>query len=150
MPEVCESIVIARPLEVVFGFHKNPRNLNLIAPGNVKSEVIDADMPMTNGSKITVRFYFGPLPLSWISVVENYIENVEFTEVSLKGPFKRWHHRHLFEAVPEGTRLTETVDYEAPLGALGLKAAQLFMGMGLDKVFQERQKNTKAYLENQT
>ncbi len=151
MQKVHESIVIERPVAEVFAFHKRPQNLAKISPGGVKVKVVSADDPMQNGSKIHVNFYFGPLPLPWVSEVEDYEEGVRFTEVQKKGPFRHWRHQHIFEETDEGhTRLVEILDYEVPFGGLGVAAAKMFMGgMSLDEIFQRRQANTKTLLESQ-
>lgn len=149
MAQVHESIEINCPLYEVFNFHKNPHNLQQISPGKVKVKVVHADLPMCDGAKIKVQFYFGPIPLPWVSVVEGFEDGRAFTEVQTRGPFRLWRHQHLFEATETGTRLTEVIDYEVPLGALGLKAARMFMGgMTLDQIFQRRQQNTKQLLES--
>ncbi len=150
MSRVHQCIEIERSLSRVFDFHKNPHNLGQISPGKVRVKVRHADLPMCDGAEIRVSFYFGPFPLPWVSVVEDFKDGKGFTEVQTKGPFSLWRHQHLFEETKTGTRLTEIVDYEFPLGSLGVKAAKLFMGgMSLDEIFQQRQENTKRLLERQ-
>ena len=36
-----------------------------------------------------------------------------------EGPFRKWTHSHRLEVVPEGTRMTEYVEFESPGGMLG-------------------------------
>ena len=43
-----------------------------------------------------------------------------FVEVQTRGPLKSYRHEHRFEAVPEGTRVVDEVEFEPPGGLAGL------------------------------
>lgn len=62
--------------------------------------------------RITSRFTSFDRPRMFVDEIE-------------RGAFKRWHHKHVFESKPEGTLLTDEVNYESPFGALGRLAEAL-------------------------
>jgi ligand-binding SRPBCC domain-containing protein len=64
-----------------------------------------------------------------------------------RGPFKRWRHEHLFEAHEDGCRLTDRIEYEAPLGVLGRLADPIMVRPRLRKMFEYRHRVTREALE---
>jgi ligand-binding SRPBCC domain-containing protein len=42
-----------------------------------------------------------------------------FADQMLRGPFARWHHVHTFQRTANGSRITDDVEYDTPLGVLG-------------------------------
>jgi len=62
-----------------------------------------------------------------------------FTDIQLRGPFARWHHRHAFRSLPGGgTAITDEVDYALPLGALGRAVAGRWVGREVAGLFAYR------------
>jgi ligand-binding SRPBCC domain-containing protein len=41
----------------------------------------------------------------------------------VRGPFRTWRHEHSFTPDPAGARMTDVVDFTAPLGPLGFVVA---------------------------
>jgi len=62
------------------------------------------------------------------------------------GPFEHWAHTHRFVADGEETVLTDSVEYELPLGALGRALGPLAV-VGFEPMFRYRHRRTKALLE---
>jgi ligand-binding SRPBCC domain-containing protein len=52
---------------------------------------------------------------------------VHFTDVMLKGPFKRLRHQHRFQEVPDGTIMTDIFDFQSPLGIASRVVDKLFL-----------------------
>ena len=59
-----------------------------------------------------------------------------FVDDQLRGPYRWWHHEHVFEAVEDGTRAVDRVDY-APTG--GRLANRLLVQRDLERIFAYRQ-----------
>ncbi len=73
-----------------------------------------------NGARVVLRMKVGPMPVQWTAVHEAYDEGRRFRDVQVRGPFARWVHDHLFEALDsESCSLTDRVDYKLPLGPVG-------------------------------
>jgi len=70
-----------------------------------------------------------------------------FVDEQLKGPFHRFHHVHEFEPIAEGTLMKDHIEFEAPLGPLGLIAERLVLGGYLPKLIVERNEYLKTELE---
>jgi ligand-binding SRPBCC domain-containing protein len=59
-------------------------------------------------------------------------------EEQRQGPRRAWRHRRRFEAVPQGTRLTEEIDVEPPGGLLSLTVTARTIEQDLEIAFAHR------------
>lgn len=73
-----------------------------------------------------------------------------FVDRQVKGPFKRFLHRHCFTPVTGGTRLVDEVTFEAPFGPLGLLVERLVLRRHIEALIDVRNQHLAAYLERQT
>src|SRR4030088_1568538 len=105
---------VAFPLEHVFAFFSNPRNLPRIMPPRSDTKITRIDrvpppaidgtssnLAAGVGSVIVTSFrIFPPLPFraQWIARIVEFEWNHHFADVRDEGPFPSWHHRHEFIA----------------------------------------------------
>ncbi len=89
-------------------------------------------------------FPFLPLRALWIARVTEFEWNHYFADVQEKGPFRRWHHRHEFQAETRGgvsgTLVRDVIEYEVGFGPLGGLANALFIERQMRGTFAQRQK----------
>lgn len=62
--------------------------------------------------------HFG-LPFTMTSRIAELERPQRFVDEQVRGPFASFRHEHLFEQVEGGTRMTDHVAFDAPLGPLG-------------------------------
>jgi ligand-binding SRPBCC domain-containing protein len=151
------STVVSAPLEDVWDFHSTIDGLLALTPGwmNMRTEAIrDPGVgpdPAVLGTGAEIDMSVRPLGVaprqSWTSrIVERAHEgdSAYFSDEMRDGPFARWLHTHRFEAVENGTRITDHVEYELgrPLGALSGLAWP-----GFEAMFTYRHRRTKAHIE---
>jgi ligand-binding SRPBCC domain-containing protein len=149
MARFTRSIDIHAPPPAVFDFHADPRNIERVAAPPARARLLEPyDVPLHEGSVVRLRVeLFGLLP----QVVETEIVLCrpprEFVDEQRQGPFRRWRHRHLFEEIEGGTRLTDDVEYELPTALpfrlLGTEAMTRMM----ENLFARRQELTKEQIE---
>ena len=60
-----------------------------------------------------------------------------------RGPFARWHHKHLFLDHAEGCLLRDEIDYAPPLGWLGRLVDPLLVRPRLRRMFTYRHAVTR-------
>ena len=132
--------LIERPLEDVFAYFSQARNLERLTPPWLRFEVKTPEpIEMRVGTLIEYRLTLHGLPMRWVSRIDAWEQNVAFEDRQLRGPYSLWHHRHEFE--PLGTSRTlvrDRVRYALPLGPLGELAHALFVQRDLDRVFAFR------------
>lgn len=90
------------PLEVVSNFHRQPASLGAITPPPVVIRLHRAPAHLNDGSEMEFTLWLGPVPVHWLARIEN-TSPTGFTDRQLRGPFRKWVHRHTFLQVDETT-----------------------------------------------
>ena len=95
---------------------------------------------MAEGTLIDYRLSLHGAPLRWRTRIEAWVPGQRFVDLQLSGPYRLWRHTHTFEDVPGGTRMSDEVEYELPLGLLGDLAHTLFVRRRVEAIFDHRRK----------
>ena len=89
--------LVPRPLDEVFAFFAEARNLERITPPWLRFEVLTPEpIAMTAGTLIDYRLRLRGIPLRWVSRIEEWEHERAFADRQLRGPYRLWHHRHEF------------------------------------------------------
>jgi ligand-binding SRPBCC domain-containing protein len=148
MAIVKSSVVINASSEVVFDFHTDTRNLPLISPSWMKVEILKTT---GDGKGKMIELYitqFGLFKTKWIVEIAEYDRPVRITDIAHKGPFKRFRHQRDIKRISDSScELTDTFDYELPLGIIGKIGDAVMMKRFVEKMFRERHIKTKLVLE---
>jgi ligand-binding SRPBCC domain-containing protein len=130
--------VVPRPRAEVFAFFADPWNLERITPPFLRFRILTPHpLEVKAGALIDYRLSLFGLPFGWRTVIEAWEPGVRFVDRQLRGPYRRWHHTHAFEDAPGGTRMTDRVEYELPLGEL---ARVLLVDRQLAAIFDHRRR----------
>jgi len=137
--------LIRADLAEVFGFFKDPKNLEAITPPWLGFRVEAASSPsVARGTRIRYRLRLHGLRMRWESLIAEYEECSGFADQMLAGPYRRWYHRHTFRAVPGGVEMRDRVDYALPFGPLGRLAHALLVRRQLRAIFDYRARTIDA------
>jgi NADH dehydrogenase len=138
-------MLVDRPIDEVFAFFARPENLGRITPGSLGFELLSTDTKMRRGLQIDyrVRPLLG-IPLSWRSLIEHYDPPHGFRDLQLKGPYRRWDHRHSFVEEGDGTRVIDDVQYSLPFGPLGALAHGAVVRGQLEEIFRHRARTIRS------
>jgi ligand-binding SRPBCC domain-containing protein len=133
--------ILPRAREEVFSFFSDIRNLEQITPPflrfrNVGSETVT----MERGAMVEHELSLFFLPMKWRSLIEIYEPPIRFADRQIRGPYRYWLHLHEFEVVPEGTEMTDRVEYELPFGPLGEIAHPVVVKKMLREIFDFRRR----------
>ncbi len=131
---------IAAPIDEVWGFFSDPRNLSRITPPWLGFEVTsEPPARMYPGLLITYRIRpIGDIPMSWVTEITNMVEGQLFVDEQRIGPYQMWHHQHLFRSVEGGTEMQDIVHYALPFGPLGDLVNTLTVRRKVDAIFDFR------------
>lgn len=130
---------VDRPLDELFAFFAEARNLERLTPRWLRFEVLTpAPIAMEPGARIEYRLSVHGVPLRWVSLIESWEPGRRFVDRQVQGPYKLWHHTHEFEALGSGTLVRDRVRYAVPFGPVGDLARFLFVRRDLDRVFAFR------------
>jgi ligand-binding SRPBCC domain-containing protein len=131
--------IVQGNLDEVFRFFESPNNLELITPQWLNFQVLKSSHERVQfGTEIVYRLKWYGLPMSWRSRISEYAPNERFVDEMIRGPYKSWHHTHLFREVPDGVELGDVVEYELPLGPLGDAVHAAVVGRQLAAIFDYR------------
>ena len=134
-------------VETVFAFHERPDAFELLQPPWETVRIIQPPAGLEVGTRVELQSRIGPF---WQTIVAEHVayeKNVLFEDIMTSGPFKSWHHRHLFFEHEDGCRLREEITYEPPLGFLGRWAAPWAIERRLKRMFRFRHKQTRRFVE---
>ncbi|MEJ2202786.1 MAG: SRPBCC family protein [Gemmatimonadota bacterium] len=131
--------IVPGDVSTVFGFFKDPHNLEAITPPWLHFRVVSSSTPVVRrGTEIDYRLRWQVFPMRWRSRISEYVEGELFADEMLSGPYRRWYHRHFFTAVPDGVEVRDVVQYQLPLGPLGRLAHVMTVRGQLDAIFDYR------------
>ena len=107
--------------EDVFPFFEDPRNLSEITPQWLDFRMINKDKAAVfKGAEFDYTIRWFGVRFRWRTRIVDYKKPERFTDVQLSGPYRCWQHIHIFEKVPNGTRMKDDVTYGIPLVAVPL------------------------------
>ncbi|HYI35550.1 MAG TPA: SRPBCC family protein [Thermoleophilaceae bacterium] len=139
--------LLPHPVERVFPFFAEARNLERITPSLLGFEVVgDAPAQMRVGALIQYRLKLHGLPVDWLTRIDEWEPGVRFVDTQLTGPYRLWHHTHTFEDRGGSTLMRDTVRYALPmwpLGELGLPLVR----RDLARIFDFRRDSVGALLD---
>ncbi len=73
-----------------------------------------------------------------------------FVDEQMRGPFKRFHHLHVFNDLGDGTtEMLDEVEFAAPLGPLGIIAERAVLGRYLPHLIDLRNRELLVHLGSQ-
>jgi hypothetical protein len=126
------------PLEEVFSFFSDARNLERITPPWVRFRILTSgEIPMRLGALIDYRIRVHGVPLRWRSEITLWEPGRRFVDEQRRGPYRLWIHEHRFSAKDGGTLVEDRVEYAVPGGAL---VNRLFVANDVAKIFEYRKR----------
>ena len=131
--------VVSGDIETVFEFFKDPKNLETITPPWLKFEVVSSTTERVQvGTEIQYRLWWQIFPMKWRSRISEFVDGELFADEMLRGPYKRWYHRHLFAQLEDGVEVVDIVEYTLPLGVLGSLVHGAVIRRQLEAIFDYR------------
>lgn len=132
------SILVEESIDKVFDFFADAGNLEAITPEFLNFKVI-SDLPIEMGvdALIDYKLQLYGVPFKWRTRIAAWDPPVRFVDQQLRGPYRQWHHEHVFHALDGGgTRCEDFVHYKVPFGNLVNK---LFVERNVRNIFEFRQ-----------
>ena len=131
------SCRVPAPLDVVFPFFSDARNLERLTPDRLHFRILtEGDLEMREGLLIDYRITLGVVPMRWQTEITAWDPPYRFVDTQLRGPYKSWVHEHRFEPDGDGTVCSDVVDYEVPGGKL---VHEYLVRPDLEHIFAYRQ-----------
>lgn len=128
-------------LETAWKFFSDPANLSKITPEWLNFEV-KSKLPEKMYAGMIITYFVRPLlniPQTWVTEITHVNEPNYFVDEQRFGPFKMWHHEHIFTQTEDGKVLMQDiVSYVVPFGILGRIMNALIISKKINDIFNYR------------
>ena len=128
--------------EEVWDFFSRPENLARITPDDLGFEITSPLQDKMYAGMI-VSYRVRPLAgvaLPWVTEITQVREPLFFVDEQRSGPYRFWHHQHLFEPTEAGVSMTDLVHYQLSFGWVGHLLLGRTVARRLEGIFAYRER----------
>lgn len=131
---------ISAPIETVWEYFSDPKNLNSITPSDMNFEITaGGDVKMYEGQIIEYRVEFlRGIKSLWLTEIAHVCDLQYFVDEQRVGPYRFWYHEHHFEKTVDGVKMTDHVTYAPPYDFLGDLVNAVWIRGKLERIFDFR------------
>ena len=131
------------PIDEAWEFFSNPRNLSKITPPSLEFSIFydSSEISEFIYEGIIIEYLVKPvlgIPVRWVTEITHIREPNYFVDVQRFGPYRFWHHQHIFNEIENGTEVIDLVHYALPFGLVGRIVRGLFVKRQLNSIFDYR------------
>lgn len=141
------------PRDVAFQWHRADKAFARLLPP-WENVIVESKNGGIEGGTVNLKTYAGPVPVRWVAEHSQYVENEQFFDKSLSGPFKKWEHTHRFDSAgalassTDQSSLTDHIEYRLRGGFLASMVMGGWVKKKLARMFEYRHEVTKSDLED--
>lgn len=138
--------ILPLSLEEAWEFFSSPYNLEKITPPDMKFRVIPPEPEPSMRPGMIIQYKVRPfpmVPLRWITEITHVERPFLFVDEQRFGPYRFWHHSHLFRQTEEGLEMTDLVYYLIPPVPFSSLLDRWIVRPRLDRIFRFREKALK-------
>ena len=125
----------------VWNFAVSPNNLQKITPDKMGFEITSKNSEEKIYPGMIITYKVSPIlniKMNWVTEITQVKENKFFIDEQRLGPYKMWHHQHIFIDNDDHVLMKDIVTYIPPFGLLGDIANKLFIKRQLNEIFNYR------------
>lgn len=137
-------------LDEAWRFFSDPANLKRITPPYMNFEIL-SELPEESYEGMIITYKLSPFPFTrvqWITEITICDKPNFFVDEQRFGPYRFWHHQHVFKKIDSGVEMQDIVNYVMPYGMLGRAANFFVVSHQLNKIFDYRANALKMIIEN--
>jgi ligand-binding SRPBCC domain-containing protein len=147
MPRFETSTSLSLPIATVFDFLSLSANLVELTPPEFHVHLVEAPERLHLGARVVVQIRRWGFAQRLVSEVTTFEPDQLLIDEQREGPFRKWKHSHLLEAVPGGTRMTDRIEFEPPGGMVGFLLTPETIVGELQDLFAYRKRRLEELLE---
>ena len=140
--QIKRSLLIKNNINTVWGFASNPYNLKKITPDYMNFKILNKELSSKIYEGMIIEYTVSPIlkiPLTWVTEITHIKEKMFFVDEQRVGPYKMWHHEHIFEIKKNGVMMTDIITYIAPFYIFGNILNKVFLKKQLNSIFDYRE-----------
>lgn len=134
--EFKSEIWLPLPPERLFSFFGDAANLQVITPPWLNFRILThPPIEMREGTLIDYKLLIHGLPVKWRTRICAWQPPHFFVDEQLRGPYRKWIHKHTFEPSEGGTWVRDLVNYAVPFD---WAVHRWLVRPDIEKIFQYR------------
>lgn len=127
-------------IDKAWEFFSNPNNLSKITPPWLNFEVT-SQLENKVYAGMIITYKVRPLlniPITWVTEITHVREPNFFVDEQRFGPYKFWHHQHIFKKVEGGIEMEDIISYAVSFGFVGTIINRLIISEKINEIFSFR------------
>ena len=139
--QIIRKQLINTNIDDLWRFMSSPKNLERITPDSMEFKITSNNEDQLMYPGMIISYKITPLlnfPLRWVTEITHVKEKEFFVDEQRLGPYRMWHHEHIFKIKEDGVLMTDIITYIPPFGLLGKLANNLFIKRRIKKIFDYR------------
>ena len=141
------SSVIPTTLDEMIRFHEAPQAFAWLTPPPIFAQVHRRELKSLTDGELEFTLWFLVVPVRWLARHEQGPTPHSFQDRMMQGPMAYWLHRHIFEEVEGGVKLTDRITLSHKPGIAGLFTRLVFDGLPLRFLFIYRHLRTRLQVK---
>jgi len=145
--------VLPITIDRAWEFFSSPENLKEITPSYMGFHIISNSGLTKMYEGQIIEYVVKPLlgiPVRWVTEISHVKEPFYFVDEQRFGPYRMWHHKHIFNQMNGETEMTDQIHYVLPFGILGRLAHYLFIRKRIEEIFDFRKKTLTKMFRSET
>ena len=138
MPSFVKKTRLKESADKVYAWHLEAGAFEELNPPWEPVEVVSRPDVLNEGALVELKMKLGPFPLRWSALHQKFEPGRRFDDISVRGPFKSWHHQHLFVPREVGMEMIDSIEFELFGGALVNRMLSWIVKGRLEKMFAYR------------
>lgn len=149
MPRIRLETIIDAPIELCFDLSRD-LDVHMASSGSTRERAVAGvtSGKVILGDEITWEATHFGMRHRLTSKIIAYDRPFRFIDQMLRGPFKRWHHTHLFEPREGKTLMIDEVNYASPFGVIGRIVDAVYLENYMRRFLLTRNAHIKLVAEN--
>jgi ligand-binding SRPBCC domain-containing protein len=141
--QIIREQLVKTNIDDLWNFMSSPKNLQKITPQNMGFIITSNNKEEIMYPGMIISYKVTPIlniPLTWITEITQVKDKKFFVDEQRVGPYKMWHHEHIFKVQDNGVLMKDIITYIPPFGILGKVANDLFINKRVKEIFDFRSK----------
>ncbi|MFN7450609.1 MAG: TIGR01777 family oxidoreductase [Pirellula sp.] len=142
------STIVPVSQQTLFDYHARPGAIDRLIPPWESVRMLQRGGSLAVGTRVSIQNKIGPVPVRWNAEHTIFDPPSHFQDIQLSGPFSKWVHDHLFDAIDDRhSKLTDRVDFRSKFpGPLDWLTAG-FIRSKVESMFRYRHQTTEQDLK---
>ena len=141
--QIIRKQLVKTNIDDLWSFISSPKNLKKITPNYMQFNITSFNKEQEMYAGMIISYEVKPLlnfPLKWVTEITHVKEKKFFVDEQRIGPYKMWHHEHIFKIKENGILMTDIITYVPPFKLLGKITNYLFIKKRVNHIFDYRNK----------